>query len=468
MVPAETDPGRSFKGAALYYLHDKRQAGEAERLTTERVAWTHTLNLATDDPERAWRIMASTAMSQAELKAAAGEKATGRKLTKPVYAYSLSWHPEQRPDRDHMLSTALESLKAQGLEGYQAVIVAHSDEPHQHVHVILNRVHPETGIAATLSNSKLKLSKWAEAYEKQHGKIYCNKRVENNHKRKQHEAVREKRKPRAAYEFDKAAGNDSLSADFIKSNEKQKDAQLYDIGRAIKEAHARQWEELKRVYAGSRKKINDHGQTLKTAKAAQVKDGYRERWTMLAQTQRAERRELWGRENGFLSRLFNGLSLLKEIRQNHEGNAFLIALSLMSRNGHIAALATRHEAERRDLAREIRDVTSREIIQIDKGNRTDLDRLRGQFLGQCAALRTTQDKEHGEQRGRWTARNAERKEALAPYRSRRQRDTSRSHDTGRSRGRDRHTEQSAGRRGPGMRPANAPATPPAPDKPKPD
>ena len=68
MVPAVTEGGSSFKGASLYYFHDKRREGEAERLTSERVAWTHTLNLATDDPERAWRIMAHTAMSQAELK----------------------------------------------------------------------------------------------------------------------------------------------------------------------------------------------------------------------------------------------------------------------------------------------------------------------------------------------------------------------------------------------------------------
>jgi hypothetical protein len=166
MVPAVTETGRSFKGAFAYYAHDKRREGEAERLTSERVAWTHTINLATDDPERAWRIMAHTAMRQDELKAAAGGKKTGRKLTQPVYAYSLAWHPEQRPTKDHMLSTALDSLKAQELEGYQAVILCHSDEPQQHVHVIVNRVHPETGKAATLSNNTLKLSKWAEGYEK--------------------------------------------------------------------------------------------------------------------------------------------------------------------------------------------------------------------------------------------------------------------------------------------------------------
>jgi hypothetical protein len=146
MVPAVTEGGRSFKGAALYYLHDKRLEG---RLTSDRVAWTHTVNLSTGDPERAWRIMADTAMRQGEIKASAGEKATGRKLAKPVYAYSLAWHPEQRVDKDHMLSTALDSLKAQELEGYQAIILAHSDEPQQHVHVLVNRVHPETGKAAT-------------------------------------------------------------------------------------------------------------------------------------------------------------------------------------------------------------------------------------------------------------------------------------------------------------------------------
>jgi hypothetical protein len=40
----------------------------------------------------------------------------------------------------------------------------------------------------------------------------------NNRKREQHEAVREPRKSRAAHEFERAAGNDSLAAEFIKSN----------------------------------------------------------------------------------------------------------------------------------------------------------------------------------------------------------------------------------------------------------
>src|SRR5947207_14168641 len=67
----------------LAYAHDKRRDGEAVRLTADRVAWVETVNLPTGDPERAWRIMAHTALAQGHLKAAAGTKATGRKLKTP-------------------------------------------------------------------------------------------------------------------------------------------------------------------------------------------------------------------------------------------------------------------------------------------------------------------------------------------------------------------------------------------------
>ena len=129
MVPAITAGGRSFRGAALYYLHDKRQPGEAERFTSDRVAWVATVNLPTGDPEQAWRIMAHTALAQAELKAAAGTKATGRKLAKPVYAYSLAWHPEEKPAKAEQLEAARASLAAQGLEEHQAVSISAEARP---------------------------------------------------------------------------------------------------------------------------------------------------------------------------------------------------------------------------------------------------------------------------------------------------------------------------------------------------
>ena len=78
MVPNITKTGTSFRGAMLYYLHDKREEGESVRLTGERVAWTSVRNLMADDPESAVAIMRATANDQDRLKAEAGVKNTGR------------------------------------------------------------------------------------------------------------------------------------------------------------------------------------------------------------------------------------------------------------------------------------------------------------------------------------------------------------------------------------------------------
>ena len=60
MVP-NIKKGASFRGAMLYYLHDKRQEGELLRLSEERVAWTATRNCAANDPELAFQEMSATA-----------------------------------------------------------------------------------------------------------------------------------------------------------------------------------------------------------------------------------------------------------------------------------------------------------------------------------------------------------------------------------------------------------------------
>lgn len=186
MVPTIAPSGTSFRGAAAYYLHDKDAA------TRDRVAWTHTENLLTDDPEKAWKVMAWTATHQATLKASAGVRGTGRKLEKPVFAFSVSWHPEQKPDKAYMLATAKAAAAVLGLAEHQAVYVSHNDEPQCHVHVLVNRVHPEAGKAATLGRSKVKLSAWALEYERTHGKVYCPARAANARHRAEHQSDRER------------------------------------------------------------------------------------------------------------------------------------------------------------------------------------------------------------------------------------------------------------------------------------
>ena len=103
MVPVIAAGGASFQGAFSYYFHDKGAK------TRARVDWTETLNMLTDCVDKAWKVMAYTAKAQARLKEAAGQKMTGAKLKKPVFAYSLSWHPEQKPSKDEMLEAARDS-----------------------------------------------------------------------------------------------------------------------------------------------------------------------------------------------------------------------------------------------------------------------------------------------------------------------------------------------------------------------
>ena len=143
MVVKVAGVGRSFAGVAAYCLHDRREPGEPQPETSERVEWTDTRNLPTSRGDRAAAVMAAP-----ELKRMAGGSAVGRKLEK-----------------------------------HQALIVAHSDTAHRHVHVIVNRVDLETGKAAAVGRSRLRLSEWAKGYEEAQGQIRCERRGLNNQRR---------------------------------------------------------------------------------------------------------------------------------------------------------------------------------------------------------------------------------------------------------------------------------------------
>ncbi|MDE2870247.1 MAG: relaxase/mobilization nuclease domain-containing protein [Gemmatimonadota bacterium] len=184
MIPKINGLGRSFAGVAAYCLHDAPEPDDRRPRTSERVGWADTRNLATFRPERAARLMAATARAAPDLKRLAGGSPGGRKLAKPVLHYSLSWARDETPGKGEMSRAVDESLEALGLEGHEALIVAHEDTRHPHVHVIANRVDPETGKAAKLDNSKLRLSRWAEGYEREQGRIRCAERVKNNARRR--------------------------------------------------------------------------------------------------------------------------------------------------------------------------------------------------------------------------------------------------------------------------------------------
>ncbi len=171
MVPNVNARGTSFKGVTAYLMHDKENPKSSERM-----AWSATRNMITDDIELAAKIMAFTDMHSEDIKQDFGGSVAGTKREAgAVYHFSLSESPHNNPSQEEWERYVEQNIKILGLEDHQYYMVAHNDEPHAHVHVVVNLVHPETGKINSLHNDFKKMDKLAHEYELEHG-IVCEER----------------------------------------------------------------------------------------------------------------------------------------------------------------------------------------------------------------------------------------------------------------------------------------------------
>jgi hypothetical protein len=83
--------------------------------------------------------------------------------------YELAWPPGERPTRPQWTDAAVHTLKALGYKDQQYMIVAHDDKKHFHIHIMLNKVHPETLRAHTTYRNWLALDAAARFLEAKHG-----------------------------------------------------------------------------------------------------------------------------------------------------------------------------------------------------------------------------------------------------------------------------------------------------------
>jgi hypothetical protein len=125
---AVSSSSRSFAALGRYLVVGRDKVEEG------RVAWTSARNLPTDEPELAAKIMRATASQNV-------------RVSQPVYHIALSFDPGDAVDRKSMEWVADRVLKELKLDQYQAIIVAHADRTHPHLHILVNRIHPETGHA---------------------------------------------------------------------------------------------------------------------------------------------------------------------------------------------------------------------------------------------------------------------------------------------------------------------------------
>jgi hypothetical protein len=163
--------GKSFKGLSNYLTHDPGAK------TDERVPWTHTRNLANDHVPSAVDEMLWTARNAELLKQEAGVRAGGRATENSVKHLSLNWAPGETPSREHMIEATDEFLRHMKWQEHQALLVAHNDKSYAHVHVMLNVVHPETGLRLDDNFERRRAQAWALEYEREHGRIHCEQRL---------------------------------------------------------------------------------------------------------------------------------------------------------------------------------------------------------------------------------------------------------------------------------------------------
>ncbi len=128
------------------------------------------LNLTGANPAREMQDTADAARAvQKRERAQSGKKGehAGPVAKNPVYHLAIAWHPDDKPDREHMFDQVKDALKRLHLQDHQTVIAIHNNTAHRHAHVIVNLVHPDTGKVATIVGNDRRLSEWAHEYESQ-------------------------------------------------------------------------------------------------------------------------------------------------------------------------------------------------------------------------------------------------------------------------------------------------------------
>lgn len=415
IVKFHASGGHSFKSLTEYLVKDE-----------SRVEFTETRNLITDNPYTAARVMAATAMNQKELKTAAGIKNTGRKPGGAVVHFTLSWKDEEGENRNldqRHVSGAVDTVLAQFgakkkqrtqyADEHQALMVQHNDKDHSHVHVVVNRVHPEHGVMLPDGNNYLKVSQWALKYERETGRIYCPQRAVNWQARNRHEYVRHREDTRKEWEAKKQASNDSKARveETVEGNRK-KDAAIYQKKRDLKARHRKQWQELSEANKERIATIEAEAKQDIARAIHETRRMFRPRWEARFNEQEAATQEFQKDEQSFIGRTKNRIKAIdfKALLQAQERKkAISEAFNVFSSSGARRDVFKRQEAAKdAQLAKEQQQAEKEAALPFHDRRTQALAGNRERFAGERSSLILSQGMENAAFKGQWKNRNQER------------------------------------------------------------
>lgn len=122
--PRRRDGRSSFKRLADYLL-DKKHGGE-------KVLWQRLSHCLADDPELAVKeVLATQALNR-------------RARSDKTYHLIISFRAGEKPPPEQLITIEERFCQALGLAGHQRLSVAHADTDNLHLHVAINKVHPQT------------------------------------------------------------------------------------------------------------------------------------------------------------------------------------------------------------------------------------------------------------------------------------------------------------------------------------
>ena len=146
-VPVTPQGGGSFARLCAYISRAEGLAGDREpEMTEDWLASEQTLPGDGEQPALLTNCL-SVETAPAEMVGAA---AVNRRVRNPAYHVILSWRAGEEPDDAQMFEAGRMALTGLGMGEHQFVMAAHRDTECRHLHVAVNRVHPETGKAVSV------------------------------------------------------------------------------------------------------------------------------------------------------------------------------------------------------------------------------------------------------------------------------------------------------------------------------
>lgn len=134
-------------------------------------------------------------------------------ISKPVKHISLNFHPEDKPKLtdEKMVRIAREYMDKMGYGNTQYIIVKHTDKPHPHVHLVMNRIGYDGNVIK-------------DSFEKRHNERICELLTKR-------------------YGLHISEGKERVNRESLREPDKTR----YEIYDALKDAagHCRNWNELK-------------------------------------------------------------------------------------------------------------------------------------------------------------------------------------------------------------------------------